>query len=233
MVARFLASACIIGLLAGSASAAPLQFTISGIVYNSMDNLGVFGPAGDSLVGQQFTATYLFDPALRSPIIQTATEFQNSSSWWSMGPSIGLGASLTINGHTVHVGGQYSSEVHARESAGSSLLYLAQWDYDYNSHIQTVMETSIGDAFDIGYGSPTFGPWSGNVMPMNSFTSWRLSDESGFIEWVSMDARHVTIGVPSPAPEPASWALLVGGFGLTGYALRARRRSGNARYRPD
>ncbi|WP_294391441.1 PEPxxWA-CTERM sorting domain-containing protein [uncultured Sphingomonas sp.] len=29
---------------------------------------------------------------------------------------------------------------------------------------------------------------------------------------------------PSPTPEPASWALMIGGFGLVGAALRRRRR---------
>ena len=225
MIGKLLASACIAGLIGGTASAAPLQVKLSGIVYNSMDNLGVFGTPGASLVGQQFTATYLFDPALRAPVIQSATEFESSTSWWNSGPSIGLGASLTINGHTVHVGGQYSSTVHVRESADSSLLYLSQYDYDASSGIETIMETNISDDFDIGYGSPMLGPWSGDVMPMNSFASWRLADEFGFIEWVSMDTRHVAIGAPTPAPEPASWAMMVGGFGLIGGALRARWRA--------
>lgn len=29
---------------------------------------------------------------------------------------------------------------------------------------------------------------------------------------------------PVPTPEPASWALMLGGFGLVGYAMRNRRR---------
>jgi hypothetical protein len=33
-----------------------------------------------------------------------------------------------------------------------------------------------------------------------------------------------TIAAPPPAiPEPASWAMLIAGFGLTGAALRRRR----------
>jgi|KBSMisStaDraftv2_1062788.scaffolds.fasta_scaffold53100_4 hypothetical protein len=31
--------------------------------------------------------------------------------------------------------------------------------------------------------------------------------------------------VSSPAPEPASWALMLGGFGLVGFALRSQRRA--------
>jgi hypothetical protein len=224
MVGKFLASGCIAALIAGAASSAPLQIKLTGTVYNSNDSLGVFGAPGASLIGQQFTAIFLFDPALHAPTVNSATEYYNSTSWWTSGPSIGLGASLTINGHTVHVGGQNASELHVKESADQSLMYLAQFDYDLNSGVQTIMVTNISDYFDIGYGSPTLGPWSGDVMPANSFTSWRLEGDFGTNEWVSMDARHVTIGAPTAAPEPASWALMVGGFGMIGCAFRARAR---------
>lgn len=42
-------------------------------------------------------------------------------------------------------------------------------------------------------------------------------------------AGGVTFGGPSGVPEPASWALLIGGFGLGGAALR-RRRAVQVRY---
>jgi hypothetical protein len=35
---------------------------------------------------------------------------------------------------------------------------------------------------------------------------------------------RVTITDASPAPEPASWAMMVGGFGLVGGALRSRKK---------
>jgi hypothetical protein len=30
---------------------------------------------------------------------------------------------------------------------------------------------------------------------------------------------------PTPAPEPTSWAMMVGGFGALGASLRSRRRA--------
>jgi len=224
---KFAVSACVAALLIGSAAATPVQFKLTGVVYNSRDILGVFGLPGASLIGQQFTATYVFDPGLRTPTVNSATEFGSYTNWWTGGPSIGLGASLTINGHMVHVGGQYGSEMHLKESTDGSLLYLAQYDYDEETGVQTTMQTDISDDFAIGYGSPTMGPWSGDVIPLNSFTSWRLEDDSGAYEWVSMDARHVTVSAPAtaPVPEPANWAMMVGGFGLIGGALRTRRRN--------
>jgi hypothetical protein len=36
---------------------------------------------------------------------------------------------------------------------------------------------------------------------------------------------HFSATLASPAPEPASWALMVGGFGAIGGALRSRRKA--------
>ena len=40
-------------------------------------------------------------------------------------------------------------------------------------------------------------------------------------------------GVSVPIPEPASWALMIGGFGLAGATLRAKRRQAATALRPD
>jgi hypothetical protein len=38
-------------------------------------------------------------------------------------------------------------------------------------------------------------------------------------------ATGIPDGASSPAPEPASWAMMVGGFGLIGGAMRSRRKA--------
>ncbi len=38
----------------------------------------------------------------------------------------------------------------------------------------------------------------------------------------------ITPAAPSAAPEPGTWALMIGGIGLAGLALRRRRREGRA-----
>jgi hypothetical protein len=44
--------------------------------------------------------------------------------------------------------------------------------------------------------------------------------------WQSQDADGIRIVVEGSAvPEPASWAMMIGGFGLVGSALRLRRRT--------
>jgi hypothetical protein len=44
-------------------------------------------------------------------------------------------------------------------------------------------------------------------------------------EAATESGAFVEVGTPAPAvPEPATWAMMVGGFGLAGAAVRARRR---------
>ena len=42
--------------------------------------------------------------------------------------------------------------------------------------------------------------------------------------FTSTDGSTVTVTAFSPAPEPASWALMLAGFGLMGYSMRSARR---------
>jgi hypothetical protein len=47
-----------------------------------------------------------------------------------------------------------------------------------------------------------------------AFTNGNIGDNALGLDDVSISA----------VPEPASWAMLIGGFGLTGAAMRRRRR---------
>jgi hypothetical protein len=44
------------------------------------------------------------------------------------------------------------------------------------------------------------------------------------VSFGELDIVHVTLGELSAAPEPASWAMMLGGFSLIGGAMRQRRR---------
>jgi len=68
--------------------------------------------------------------------------------------------------------------------------------------------------------------------PPNSQISdqpWRAVDS--LYRWNSIStnlqdtARWNVSAATTPAPEPASWAMMLGGFGMIGGALRARRKS--------
>jgi hypothetical protein len=55
------------------------------------------------------------------------------------------------------------------------------------------------------------------------FVGFLGNDSSGF-EW-DADIGATKVAETSAAPEPASWAMMLGGFGLVGGAMRARRKS--------
>lgn len=68
--------------------------------------------------------------------------------------------------------------------------------------------------------------WSGNTFApylltgfddLISLTFGRPSDDSIYFTF-----DNIAVG-PSVVPEPATWTLLVGGFGLVGHRMRRRR----------
>jgi len=71
--------------------------------------------------------------------------------------------------------------------------------------------------WDIGTGSSAaYMPWS----PPGDLTPSENSSSNAF-----QVVGHTQEITPTPAvPEPASWALMLGGFGLVGAALRGARR---------
>jgi hypothetical protein len=53
------------------------------------------------------------------------------------------------------------------------------------------------------------------------FTGFEYSPSDGYSEGFALLGPEAV--TPSPTPEPASWMLMVAGFGLAGYGLRSRR----------
>lgn len=68
-----------------------------------------------------------------------------------------------------------------------------------------------------------------DMVDLSSFTVQGLTTLAGLLQMdnVVYDLRETVgpgdgQGDPSPTPEPASWALMLGGFGAVGYSLRRR-----------
>ena len=67
----------------------------------------------------------------------------------------------------------------------------------------------------------SFGATFDFVSPPTSARGPALSDPFVTIN-VSYDGQPVSYGLAAPVPEPATWALMIGGFGLAGSALRRK-----------
>ncbi|TRW18393.1 PEP-CTERM sorting domain-containing protein [Glacieibacterium frigidum] len=76
-----------------------------------------------------------------------------------------------------------------------------------------------GDSLFLTITAKSFGDMPANPVPsIGAFTAGLASD--GFRSAQSMMTRSISI---SAVPEPASWALLIAGFGAVGSAARRRR----------
>jgi hypothetical protein len=57
------------------------------------------------------------------------------------------------------------------------------------------------------------------------FTAGALGQDGVYLALNSFEVTTLTVRSTAAVPEPASWALMIGGFGLAGAALRRRRVS--------
>lgn len=82
----------------------------------------------------------------------------------------------------------------------------------------------IGSAPDVprtalAGGQWTTFTWTGRSMEAGNRWAWRISDGPSYIDNIVFANEHI-----AAVPEPATWAMLILGFGLTGAALRRRQR---------
>lgn len=93
------------------------------------------------------------------------------------------------------------------------LLELSAYDYDLDMEV-LVLTTSVGP------GTHAYLSGGSDDFFYGFYTSARFSSTAYF----TMDTLQLGLPNVSPGiPEPATWGLLVAGFGLTGSALRRRR----------
>lgn len=116
-------------------------------------------------------------------------------------------------------------------SISDSVVTFTAWEDGWGdtSHLKTDWYQSTGSSagtpvaqnysltLGSGYNDPFGGP---------AFSAYVSDHESAFTTASSPDAsiNYVFLHVSSAVPEPASWALMLGGFGLVGGALRRTRR---------
>lgn len=218
MGVRKLAAACAAALAcawAGDAGATIYTFTFEGTVaaptgplgryYNGIDGDGLFGPAGASLVGDNFTAAFKVD---------TANGFY-SAGWqflWVIGgaalgtPSPVISNELTINGRThVFRGGFWDSATISFDGANG---VIKPNSYSYSAAVAAYSGDHFFAEFSpSGDGGGLFG-----------------SADGGTTGQLIVDAGSFSPAFPV-LPEPATWAMLVLGVGMVGLAARRRREA--------
>lgn len=155
-------------------------------------------PANATLIGDSITAGYYFP--------DTATLYGN----FSVSPS----PTFTV--------------VAGTDATGTIDGFQQTFDFGASSFTLTFVSS-------VGFGGTAFNGWQfiNNSKPFGAISSVTgidparvtTSGNTLFVNWQGIsfqgnDAITVNFGV---VPEPSSWMLLVGGFGLTGFAMRRRR----------
>jgi hypothetical protein len=223
------------GVMASGANAAIMHVVVTGTAVETRDLTHIFGtPTGGTLDGLTFRANYTYDTTLGTsypafPGVGQALEgggFNGTSSPITH-------ASLTLNGVTQDFSAAYSSTVVVADytavatSPSFSLVQIAHNfsddpDGTYNFYLSS---TVVTDAGPITLDTPfSGGPAGGNAMYSGGLFSITKQiggqdptvDTEGGLEISS-------ITVTEAVPEPATWALMLSGFGGLGVALRRRR----------
>lgn len=220
MKKTLLVAAVAAAALAGApaASAAILVATFTGTVNDSVANdFGLFG--GGDLTGDAFVARYTFDTAKGDYSTSGGYEHQEGGSL-SGGFTPPVTATLTINGATQSFDGTYASGV--RDFPGDAYLqYFSGYRYSdatiFSRHIVNLLAN---------YGTPSiFSTISLTDVPISGIAFFESGNRitgdylSTYLDLTGPGTLIVTGGVP----EPATWALMISGFGIAGAALRRRR----------
>lgn len=207
----------------------PIYIYFSGVVTHNTDEIGIFGPANSSLVNKQFKAafrgfsfdegTYVIgcpedlpcNPPIHGENIQPNRLSFGSITIGDIRHDLNFGANSP--GSEVRLANSITADyrVTAESSFGDATQFL---HFDVRGpQAQTpylrVPNTISGDGIGTGSLILTQGYYSG-------------TEYFGLGTEATLRVNFFKIS-PTPAPEPATWAMMLGGFGLLGAAVRRRK----------
>jgi len=183
---------------------------------------GAFGARNAILSGALFTATYVFDPTIGNVFHGPTQDFAEGGSNYGVATPL-ISATLQINGHSLSVGGSAFGEISDSQSDTSSQQYVSAGNGRL-SLFNYVTNYSFADFGDVG-----FYDFDADLVGVDDSEGALFQSNGTPLIFTN---RHLTISgfgprpvVALPTPEPASWAMMLAGFGLVGGALRQRRRT--------
>jgi PEP-CTERM motif len=225
--------------MAGSAQAAQYLTTYQGIVGNhressgpAIDELGLFGSPNSVLTGRAFTVVYTLDDAVPEPndINDGFNHFR--SGIVSPGNPF-YSATITINGidflfaDNSPLFGQAALTKFGAYSSVSSQLY----SNSTGAGIVLNLTSNTGNFLSsLNFGDPysyTFRPGDSGRGLLQTAAPGVGRFNNGFrytiaeLNVTSISGGPVQVNLGA-VPEPASWALMIAGFGLVGSAMRRR-----------
>jgi hypothetical protein len=230
------------------ASATLINIVFSGrvAVFNDgsygLDELALFGPRNGLLDGQSFTALFVVDDAAMGANYVYGPSSSSASGGLGFGGASPVSASLTINGTTVDLDlppfgspsvntGSITKTLapssfnasFAKYNGGSP--YSAELNFNVapaqpftSSDFREPLSTGLALSYDV---FPNGAP--------NGFAFLQAATPDGPDGMIVPTTTALSLvadrlSVAAAVPEPATWVMFIGGFGLIGGAMRRRQR---------
>ena len=212
------------------ARAAVVSMTYDGVIRTGFGRTSVFGAPPADLVGSAYRAVYLFDTEVGRKMGDAT--FQSVAGGTVIDePSPWLGASLTINGVTIQLLGDrrsVASTANGRNFTGVSSTvvhnldpegFVVRSEMDHNISTRAVGAT-IGARLDQPF---VYEVAPGDVIQRAYYEGRDPIDFQRQCCTTQFNFTPQRVTVALAVPEPATWAMMVMGFGLLGTALRRRQ----------
>lgn len=140
-------------------------------------------------------------------------------------------ASFYPDGGAYALNGNQFSTITFTPAAGNELS-ITGWSYAGGSATYVPYEFEIRDASNnlvLAHNATTAGSTVANTAYFSGPLTFSFRSASGSIvlDNLALDVRGTAVNPePGAVPEPATWAMMIGGFGLVGGAMRRRRNMG-------
>lgn len=238
-----LTTAALMAALTAPAQAQVATVTVTGNVLNGLDATGRFGAAGANLAGLPFSA--IFTIAAKGGT--TAVDTSALSFLYGAGAASPVSAALTIGTGTYNFGGSWSGTARATNGVtpsgvnGTDSLYYAAEDTDVStmppppaSSLLYVSIDSLRDLLDSAdYNSYSTISLNGsdNAQGLAQIAHYDPATGSyGPMTYANLSLSTISAKATAAVPEPATWMMMILGFGMAGAALRRQRVRSRVRF---
>jgi hypothetical protein len=218
--------------VAQPSSAAIITVTVSGTLSSGFDQSGMFGAANTDLTGAIFSVVEYFDTTKGQLVLggSGGTSDILAGGFGVNGlPSPGS-AIVTVNGISSSVSGNQIGLLQTRTNGATSSSQVNEVTFGPG------LTTENGVAFGLSSSAPLhiLDGWHTDCPAIEDCHGGFSFEQYTYLSQPDLPAAYVysnhgafdvdSIDVTVTAvPEPATWAMMIAGFGLTGAALRRRR----------